>query len=393
MENKNAITRKGVALLRQAQTAIEQRVQLREESEVVQPSSFWLRATAWTLMGTTVFGVAWLALAKTEEIVVASGKLEPAGEVKDIQVPVGGVVDEILVKEGEQVKAGQVLLRLDSETTADRQKSLKESIALKQQQLALKLEEENRYLELNSTEQGVLRRNLVLQQDIAKRFAKLEREGAGSELQSLQQRDKVQQVMGELEKTQVDRQRQAALLGQQIQQLRSELSQLNSQLTEQTVNLRYQVIKAPVNGLVFELKPKARGFVAQGSEPVMKVVPFNKLEAKVEIPSSDIGFVQVGQQADISIDSFPATDFGVLEGTVQRIGSDALPPDQARGRTEYRFPASILLGSQQLKLRSGRSLPLQVGMSLTANIKLRKVSYLQLLLGGFKDKADSLRRI
>jgi HlyD family secretion protein len=96
---------------------------------------------------------------------------------------------------------------------------------------------------------------------------------------------------------------------------------------------------------------------------------------------------------DISIDSFPATDFGVLEGTVRQVGSDALPPDPQKQRQEYRFPASIQLASQQLKLKSGKQLPLQVGMSLTANIKLRKVSYLQLLLGTFKDKTDSLRRI
>ena len=387
------LPRETSALVRRAQDAIEQRVKLVDESEVAQPSRFWLRATLWSLMGTAVLGVGWLSLAQTEEIVVAQGKLEPQGEVKDIQVPVGGVVEEILVKEGEQVKAGQVLLRLDSETTADRQKSLQQSIALKQNQLALKLEEERRYLELNTTTQGVLSRNLRLQQDIASRFKRLKEEGAGSEVQLMQQMDKVQQVLGELEKTKVDRLRQAALLGQQIQELRSELSRLNSQLTEQTVNLRYQVIKAPVSGVVFELKPKAKGFVAQGSEPVMKVVPFNDLQARVEIPSSDIGFVQVGQKADISIDSFPATDFGVLEGNVERIGSDALPPDQSKGRVEYRFPANIGLSAQQLKLKSGRILPLQVGMSLTANIKLRKVSYLQLLLGGFKDKADSLRRI
>jgi HlyD family secretion protein len=51
------------------------------------------------------------------------------------------------------------------------------------------------------------------------------------------------------------------------------------------------------------------------------------------------------------------------------------------------------LNSQQFRLRSGQVLPLQVGMSLTANIKLRKVSYLQLLLGSFQDKAESLRRL
>jgi HlyD family secretion protein len=59
----------------------------------------------------------------------------------------------------------------------------------------------------------------------------------------------------------------------------------------------------------------------------------------------------------------------------------------------YRFPVDIRLNSQQLKLKSGKVLPLQVGMSLTANVKLRKVTYLQLLLSDFKDKADALRQI
>jgi HlyD family secretion protein len=111
----------------------------------------------------------------------------------------------------------------------------------------------------------------------------------------------------------------------------------------------------------------------------------------VEIASSDIGFVRVGKPVDISIDSFPATDFGVLAGTLKSIGSDALPPDERN--QVYRFPAVVGLDSQQFKLKGGQILPLQVGMSLTANIKLRKVSYLQLLLGGFKDKTDALRRI
>ena len=94
---------------------------------------------------------------------------------------------------------------------------------------------------------------------------------------------------------------------------------------------------------------------------------------------------------DISIDSFPANDFGVIEGTIDRIGSDALPPNQRENF--YRYPAMIKLNTQQLKLRSGKQLPLQAGMSLTANIKLRKVTWLQLLLGGFRDKTDSLKQL
>ena len=89
----------------------------------------------------------------------------------------------------------------------------------------------------------------------------------------------------------------------------------------------------------------------------------------------------------------PSSDFGVLKGKVTRIGSDALEPDPQTQRQELSFPVTIQLDDQQLKLKSGSVLPIQVGMSLKANIKLRKVSYLQLLLGEFQDKAKSLQRI
>ena len=60
---------------------------------------------------------------------------------------------------------------------------------------------------------------------------------------------------------------------------------------------------------------------------------------------------------------------------------------------EYFYPGGIKLNSQSLLLKNGNELPLQVGMSLQANIKLRKVSYLRLLLGSFRDKTESLKSI
>ena len=237
----------------------------------------------------------------------------------------------------------------------------------------------------------MLRDSLVLEKEVLSRLDKLNREGATAELQFLNQRNKVQEVEGRLQQAKVERLRQQAILEQGARELQSNLADLRSKLIELNVNIRYQAIHAPEAGLVFELKPKSRGFVAQTSEPVMKIVPFDRLEARVEVPSKDIGFVQVGKAADISIDSFPASDFGVLQGTVRKIGSDAVPPDQLK--QFYRFPVDIRLNSQQLKLKSGVNLPLQVGMSITANVKLRKVTYLQLLLSDFKDKAKSLQRI
>ena len=380
-----------MSIVRRAQNAIERRVQTSHEEMALQQSRFLARAITWALVGTTAAGLAWLAFAKTDEVVVASGKLQPIGDVKTIQMPVGGVLETMLVKDGQRVSQGQVLLRLDNEATLDRQASLRTTIIAKQAQLRLKEVELARYLNLNDTEQTVTRQNLVLETEILQRLEGLKAVGASAELQYLQQRNKVREVDGEIAKLKVDRLRQTAIIEQALEQVKGELADLGSKLTELQVNIRYQDVRSPVDGVVFDLKPTGPGFVAQGSEPVMKIVPFSALQAKVEIESSDIGFVRVGRPADISIDSFPATDFGVLLGTVKGIGSDALPPDE-RNQT-YRFPATIALDTQQLKLKSGKSLPLQVGMSLTANIKLRKVTYLQLLLGEFKDKTDSLKQI
>ena len=140
---------------------------------------------------------------------------------------------------------------------------------------------------------------------------------------------------------------------------------------------------------------------AHGIEARALLDRFNLLKPLVEqmVISEAIARVVVSEDraacmsADISIDSFPSSDFGVLRGKVTRIGSDALEPDPQQQRQELSFPVTIQLNDQQLKLKTGSSLPLKVGMSLTANIKLRKVSYLQLLLGEFQDKAESLQRL
>ena len=71
------------------------------------------------------------------------------------------------------------------------------------------------------------------------------------------------------------------------------LADLKGRLVETKVTLRYQQIKSPVDGLIFDLKPTSIGFTAQSTQTIMKVVPLGSLEAKVEVPSNKIGFVQV----------------------------------------------------------------------------------------------------
>lgn len=381
-------------LLKRVQNALEQGVSSSNQDEsVLRQSNRWATAITWGLIATTGLSLLWLALAKTEEIVVAPGTLVPIGSVQEIQMPMGGIVEEILVTDGDQVSPNQVLIRLDTEANAQRLRSVSENLKLKQRQLQLKKVELDRYIRLNQGSIDTLTEKVQFEKEILERYQGLSAVGASAELQSLQQRNTVQEVEGRLRETQLDGLRQQAILGQDIQRLKAEISNLRSELAEIQVNLRYQVLRSPVAGVVFDLQPKGRGYTGRSSETLMKIVPLNALEAKVEIPSSDIGFVRNGMKVDLSIDSFPATDFGVLHGEIEQLGSDALPPDPAKQQPEYRYPAIIALKSQTLLQKNGQNLQLQPGMSLTANIKLRKVTYLQLLLGGFKDKTDSLRQL
>lgn len=364
-----------------------------DKGEVIQQSNLWVRCTTSCLVCSAAFAIVWLSFAKTDEVVTVSGKLEPIGSVQNIQMPMGGIASKVLVNEGEEVKANQILILLDAETTQKRLDSLSKSIELKNEQLNSKLTELLQYQLLNDEDISIIGLNIGLQKEILERYKYLKEQGAFGEMQYLQQLNKVTDLNSKLNTAKLERVRQEAAQNQQIQQIKSELKSLEAQLTEASVNLRYQVLRSPVDGIVFDLQPTGEGYVAQSTETIMKIVPYDKLQANVEIPSRQIGFVKVGMPVDLSIDSFPASDFGVLYGQLKSIGSDALPPSQIDNRSEYRFPAIIKLDSQHLITKNELKLPLQVGMSLTSNIKLRKVSYLQLLLGTFQDKVDSLRKI
>ncbi len=322
----NEVNLKG--LLERIQDSIEQNVRKDSEEISLRQSTYWAKGITWLIIGGSAFGMAWLGLAKTEEIVIAPGELEPIGGVINIQMPINGVTKNVLIEEGQRVSKGQVLITLDNE--------------------------------ISEAKMNATRENLEISETILSKLKDLVEQGAVSKLQVLQQENRV--------------------------------ISLRSQNIENNVTLKYQTMKSPINGSVFDLKPTGKGYVARTSEPVLKIVPNNKLYAKIEIPSRNIGFVTVGKPVDISIESYPASDFGVIEGTIKKISSDALPPDQSLGKG-YRFPADVELKEQSLKLVNGKKLPLQVGMNLTANIKLRKVSYLQILFNTFNEKSESLRSL
>ena len=348
-------------LLKKAQSYIEYKVLTKNHDEsVLQESAKWAQSITWGLIATTGLSLAWLSLAKTEEIIVAPGTLVPVGSVQEIQMPIGGVIDEILVEDGDKVTSNQVLMRLDTEASKQRQKSILKNLEFKQKQLELKEQSSMNTLS-NEDSINTLSQRILYEKEILERLKKLAAVGASAELQFLQQRNTVQEVEGRLREAKLDGLRQRAILGQDTQILKTEISNLLAEKADINVTLRYQVLRSPIDGIVFDLQPKGRGYSGKSSEMLMKIVPINTLEASVEIPSSDIGFVRTGMMTDLSIDSFPATDFGVLNGKIKKISSDALEPDPAKQKTEYRYPAIVELEEQSLSLSNGKSLSLQPG--------------------------------
>ena len=109
----------------------------------------------------------------------------------------------------------------------------------------------------------------------------------------------------------------------------------------------------------------------------------------VEISDSDIGFVKVGLPVSVSVDSFPSGEFGYIQGTLIKLGSDALPPDQRS--PQYRFPATISLKQQAVEF-GDQQLNLQSGMGVSANIKLRSRPVITIVSDLFTKQMDGVKR-
>ena len=179
-------------------------------------------------------------------------------------------------------------------------------------------------------------------------------------------------------------------LNKLIVEIDRKIAEINSQISQAKMTLKYQDIVAPVGGTVFDFKAGTPGFVANTSEPILKIVPDNILTAKIFITNKDIGFVKTGMPVDVRIDSFPFSEYGDVKGKIVEIGSDALPAD--RDHPFERFPATIELEKQDLVIK-GHPVTLQSGMSLSVNIKVRERTVMSLVSDMVIKQNDALKTI
>lgn len=401
----------------------------------------------WSGIGTVAVLGIWAVTAPLAETIAVEGKLEPGSSTKRIDTAVPGVVEALLVEEGQDVRRGDPLVRFDLREASSRlssAESVRERLinenriaaatlgdpaatagltANQRSQLSSQAEEfasrrNTARQELRKAELALAghRSTLATHRNIANRYANLVAQGAASEVQLLEARQKVEATESQIaqQEREIERLRSALVntgavtnveLRRKIEENLRQIAELDRDIQQARQLIQYGQITAPVDGTVFDIEVGQGSVVAQGtgtnastsSKPLMKIVPRDALRAIVYLPNTAIGFVRPGQQAHLSINAFNASDFGTIPAVVQRIASDALTADEqnrilGKKAEGLYYPAILKLEQQTIALRRQEA-PLRAGMSLTADIKLRERRFINIFTGFFEDQRRNLERL
>lgn len=344
-----------------------------------------------------LFGVmlAWACFGRLDIIAVAQGKLIPGSYVKIVQPADSGVLREILVGDGQEVKAGQVLMRMDTEVTdADRaavetdlmlrrlqlrrieselagrpftarpgdrpdlvqqvaaqslanRKAHESQIESEQAALAKAEQDLNGALEMESR----LRQTVPIYVETEAAHRDLARDGFISRLALL---DKTRERI-EKEQELKAQTHQVASLRASIEQSKKRLAQITSAYRQDLQNERAEAnaqrlrleqeagkqayrrelleLKAPQDGVVKDLATHTPGTVVSPGTILLTLVPRNDpVKAEVWVANEDAGWVAVNQAAKIKLAAFPFNKYGMISGRVETISPDAAELPDTRER-------------------------------------------------------------
>ena len=171
---------------------------------------------------------------------------------------------------------------------------------------------------------------------------------------------------------------------------------------------RLQILRAPVDGTVQQLAVHTVGGVVTPAQPLLEVVPLDtRLEIEAMVQNRDVGFVREGQSAEIKIDTFSFTKYGLLQGTVLNVSADSIdrnkPASDISNKAnsgnsdsasepqghELVYAARVSLDRTSM-IVDGRNVPLSPGMAVTVEIKTgaqRVITYLLSPLLRFKQQS------
>ncbi|NNM75629.1 HlyD family efflux transporter periplasmic adaptor subunit [Sphingomonas sp. ID1715] len=353
-------------------------------------TSIWVIA----LSSLAVLGfLLWSVWAELDQITRARGHVIPTGRVQTVQAATEGTVNAIMVKEGDRVAKGQLLVKLDQVSAgAAVEEGRARVAALRASMARIEAELFNRPLsfpaevtafpEVASNQRMLLAtRRQALNADIAalssqlslaRQELELNRPLVGSgdiaraELLRLQRA--VSDLSGQI----------ASRRSRYLQELQTEYTQTQEQLTtaEQALTQRADQLgnsemRAPAAGVVSNLKLSTVGAVLRPGDEVMQIIPAGaRLIVEANLSPAEIAFIRPGQDASVKFDAYDASVYGSAEGKVIFVSPDTTTVPRPDGGQDsfYRVQLAVDTGTMRPK-NPGERILIQPGMTAVAEIK------------------------
>lgn len=336
----------------------------------------------------------WASEAKLEEVAHAQGQVIASARTQVIQAANEGVIAAVLVREGEAVRKGQVLVRLEREQAqAAHTDSLGKVAAIKANLARLNAEEFSRPLvfgpELrgypafvaNQTELfrrrrqaldqeiGSLQVNLALLREELNLNAPLVASGDISKADVI----RLQRQVAELEGVITNRKNKFFQDAQaDMTKAEEDLGTQEQILIDRSAVLERTVLLAPADGLVRRIYITTPGAKVKGGDLVMDLLPTDsKLLVEVKLRPADVAFIHVGLPVAVKLDAYDYSIYGTLQGKVSYISPDALTEDTRAGEHIY-YRAHIDVDDSALSFQGkgdGRRIEIQPGMTASVDIR------------------------
>lgn len=376
------------------------------------PRALWALYLLCLLVAATLV---WAALARVDIVARAQGKVVPDGREQVIASLEGGLLDAVLVREGDLVEAGAELVRLDpTRFAAQQSEGRARQLALLGSIARLEAEASGRALAFPAevraapavvaaeTEALQARRQAlddavaVTRQNIALLDAELATgrqmaaRGLMSDIEVLRlerQRNDLQVQVQE----RLNRFRQDAATD--LARVRGELAQLAEQQVARTDVVERTVLKAPVRGIVKNLRIATRGGVVGAGAPIMEIVPVGpQVLVEAKLSPSDVGFVRQGMPAVVKLNTYDYFTYGGLEGVVEYLSPDTLedtPAAASQDSAHYRL--RIRADAARLRDKDGQALAVLPGMTASVEVRTGERSVLEFLVSPMLKGREALR--
>ncbi|MFO1457655.1 MAG: HlyD family type I secretion periplasmic adaptor subunit [Steroidobacteraceae bacterium] len=373
------------------------------------------RGPRWVLLlvaALLVGAFAWAAGSRVEEITQGPARVVPSSREQLVQSLEGGIVQALLVHEGDVVAQGQALLRIDP-TKADAAFSEGRSKAMALRAMSVRLAAESRGVEPQFTarddiEPAVIdneRRNFAARrraldealETLRRSQALLAREidmtapmverGLVAEVELLRMRRQRNDLEMQLAER---RNRFRAEAASELARVEAELAQVSGNLTARKDQVDRTVLRSPVRGTVSNLRITTVGGVIQPGQAIMEIVPLDEqLLVEARIAPRDVAFIRPGLPATVKLTAYDYTVYGALRGKVEMISADALADERRPDDSTY---YRVLVRTEGSLGRAGGP-PLAVipGMTATVEVRTGEKTVLDYLLKPMRRGREALR--